>query len=105
MRKRLFEIIEKSDGNDKLSTLYDYTMIVIITLSLIPLLFKHENAFFSVTDKVTAGIFIVDYLLRLATADYKFEKEGIKSVKFYGQSTRDGEKGLTQKEQKAIIIH
>ena len=83
MRKRLFEIIEKSDGNDKLSTLYDYTMIVIITLSLIPLLFKHENAFFTVTDKVTAGIFIVDYLLRLATADYKFEKEGIKSFLRY----------------------
>ena len=33
----------------------------------------------------------------------KLEKEGIKSVKFYGQGTRDGEKGLTQKEQKNII--
>ena len=33
----------------------------------------------------------------------KCEKEGIKSVKFYGQGTRDGEKGLTQKEQKNII--
>ena len=83
MRKRLFEIIEKSDGNDKLSTLYDYTMIVIITLRLIPMLFKHENAFFAVTDKVTAGIFIVDYLLRLATADYKFEEKGIKSFLRY----------------------
>ncbi len=31
------------------------------------------------------------------------EKEGIKSVKFFGQGTRDGEKGLTQKEQKNII--
>ena len=83
MRKRIFEIIEKSDGNDKLSTLYDYTMIVVITLSLIPLVFKQENRFFSVTDKVTAGIFIVDYLLRLATADYKFEKRGISSFLRY----------------------
>ena len=33
----------------------------------------------------------------------KLEKEGIKSVKFYGQASRDGEKGLTQKEQKEII--
>lgn len=33
----------------------------------------------------------------------KLENEGIKSVKFYGQATRDGEKGLTQKEQKNII--
>ncbi len=33
----------------------------------------------------------------------KLEKEGIKSVKFFGQASKDGEKGLTQKEQKAII--
>ena len=33
----------------------------------------------------------------------KCEKEGIKSVKFFGQGTRDGEKGLTQKEQYQII--
>ncbi|AMK16341.1 DEAD/DEAH box helicase [Methanobrevibacter olleyae] len=31
------------------------------------------------------------------------EKEGIKSVRFYGQGTSDGKKGLTQKEQKNII--
>ncbi len=33
----------------------------------------------------------------------KLESEGIKSVKFFGQASKDGEKGLTQKEQKAII--
>ena len=33
----------------------------------------------------------------------KLEKEGIKSAKFFGQATKDGEKGLTQKQQKAII--
>lgn len=33
----------------------------------------------------------------------KLEKEGIKSTKFFGQASRDGEKGLTQKEQKEII--
>lgn len=33
----------------------------------------------------------------------KCEKEGINSVKFYGQGSRDGEKGLTQNEQKRII--
>lgn len=33
----------------------------------------------------------------------KLEKEGIKSAKFFGQASRDGEKGLTQKEQKKII--
>ena len=33
----------------------------------------------------------------------KLEKEGIKSAKFFGQASRDGEKGLTQKEQNEII--
>jgi Fanconi anemia group M protein len=33
----------------------------------------------------------------------KCEDEGIKSVKFFGQASRDKEKGLTQKEQKKII--
>jgi Fanconi anemia group M protein len=33
----------------------------------------------------------------------KLEKEGIKSAKFFGQASKDGEKGLTQKQQKAII--
>jgi ERCC4-related helicase len=33
----------------------------------------------------------------------KCEKEGINSVKFFGQGSRDGEKGLTQTEQKKII--
>lgn len=33
----------------------------------------------------------------------KLEKEGIKSAKFFGQASRDGGKGLTQKEQKEII--
>lgn len=33
----------------------------------------------------------------------KLEKEGIKSAKFFGQAAKDGEKGLTQKEQKNII--
>ena len=70
-RKRIYEIIEKSDGKDRLSTLYDITMIVVIVLSLIPLAFKEENAFFRITDKVTVAIFIFDYFLRWLTADYK----------------------------------
>ena len=33
----------------------------------------------------------------------KLEKEGIKSAQFFGQAAKDGKKGLTQKQQKAII--
>ena len=79
MRKRVFEIIEKSDGDDRLSKLYDIFMLVTIVLSLIPLAFKQEFFAFFILDKATAAIFIVDYILRWLTADYKFDDPRMKS--------------------------
>ena len=73
MRKRLYEVISASEGS-RLSTAYDIFMIVAIVASLVPLAFKDENTAFVVLDKVCAGIFIIDYLLRWITADYKFQK-------------------------------
>lgn len=74
MRKKLYEIISLSDGDNKLSTAYDISMIIVIVISLIPLVFKETTVVFNVSDKICAAIFIVDYLLRWITADYKFEK-------------------------------
>ena len=48
-------------------------------------------------------IVFTQYRDTLEMIHQKLEKEGIKSAKFFGQATKDGEKGLTQKEQKAII--
>lgn len=76
MRKRLFEVIELSDGNDKLSRIYDIVMMCAIVISLIPLAFKETNYLFLIVDYVTAGIFVIDYLLRLITADYKLGAAG-----------------------------
>ena len=82
-RKRIFEIIEKSDGHDTLSAIYDYSMIVVIIISLISLAFKQDTPLFFVADKVTVAIFIIDYILRWMTADYKFEKKSISSFLRY----------------------
>ena len=75
MRSRLFQIIETASEDDKLSNIYDAFMMVIILASLVPLAFKSENAVFFWIDKIAAGIFIIDYLLRLATADLKLHKK------------------------------
>lgn len=72
MRERLFEIIEVSDGNDRVSRIYDLFMMCVIVTSLIPLAFKETNNLFMVVDYITASIFVADYLLRFITADYKF---------------------------------
>ena len=74
MRKRVFEVIEISRDNDQLSTIYDYSMMAIIILSLVPLAFKETTPLFTVINYATAACFIVDYILRLLTADFKFCK-------------------------------
>ena len=79
MRKRIFEIIEVSDGRDRLSSIYDAAMLFFITCSLIPLAFKAEPPFFIVIDKVCAGIFILDYIFRLCTSDYKYGNQSAAS--------------------------
>ena len=83
MRKRIFEIIEKSSGDDRESQIYDSTMIIFIVLSLVPLAFKQEYFVFRVIDKTAMAVFMIDYLLRWATADYKFGKHSVSSFLLY----------------------
>lgn len=83
MRKRIYEIIAVSDGNDILSSIYDYLMMIAIVASLVPLAFKTEYLAFQVIDKICAAIFIIDYILRLATADYKYNERSLISFLKY----------------------
>ena len=43
MRKKIFEIIEPSQKNSILSSVYDSFMIIVILLSLLPLCFKQTS--------------------------------------------------------------
>lgn len=73
-RRRVYEIIEVAGEGDRASGIYDYAMIAVIIASLLPLAFKETTPTLSVLDKVSVGIFILDYLLRLLTADHKLGK-------------------------------
>lgn len=75
LRKRIFEIIDTSTEDDRFGNAYDIFMMIVIVVSLIPLAFKTEYPAFLIIDKVAVVIFIIDYLLRLLTADYKLEKK------------------------------
>lgn len=76
MRKRIFEILDTPTEEDKLSNAYDVFMMIIIVASLVPLAFKSDYLAFRIIDKIAVVIFIIDYFLRLFTADYKLEKKG-----------------------------
>jgi len=80
MRKRLYEIIEVADENDKASEIYDMFMVVVILVSLAPLAFKETNAVLGAIENICVLIFIIDYLARWITADYKLERGALSFV-------------------------
>ena len=71
MRKRVYEIIEPSRNGDRPSLAYDIFMLIAITVSIIPLMFVEDTKAFRVIEQITVTIFILDYLLRWMTADYR----------------------------------
>lgn len=72
MRKRIYSLLESSRDGDW----YDILMLVAILVSVVPLMFVEEYAVFRVIEIVTVSIFIVDYILRWITADYRLQKGG-----------------------------
>lgn len=71
MRRRIFEIIEVADDNDYISHAYDIFMIIVIVVSIIPLGMKHISDNWVDIEDLCVTVFIIDYILRLITADYK----------------------------------
>lgn len=76
MRKRIFEVIELARNNDTVSAVYDVLMLIAIAVSIIPLMFVEENMAFGIIEQVTVTIFIIDYILRWITADFRSGKKG-----------------------------
>ena len=72
MRKTIFDIIE-FNRNNKPSRVYNTAMVIIIIVSIIPLAMKEPSQLWNIIDKVCVTIFIIDYILRLITADYKYD--------------------------------
>lgn len=74
MRRRIYEIIEVGKEEDKVSRAYDSFMMLTIFVSIIPLFTHNTTKAFDYIELVTVSIFIIDYFLRLFTADIKLRK-------------------------------
>jgi voltage-gated potassium channel len=70
MRRKIYGVINSS-GECLAGKIYDFIMMAAIVASLVPLAFKGTNLAFVVVDYISVSIFIVDYVLRLVTADIK----------------------------------
>ena len=83
MRKKIYDIIETSNGNSTvLNNIYNFIMFFCIIISMIPLMDKKVTAFYGVINTVTLIVFVIDYILRFITADYYLDK-GAKSFLIY----------------------
>ena len=76
MREKIYTLIEPGHHGEKSITAYDILMFVAITASIIPLMFVEETKAFRIIEQITVSFFILDYILRWITADYRLGKKG-----------------------------
>ncbi len=74
MRKRLFGVLESRGETSGPAKLYGYFMVIIILTSLLPLAFRESYPIFDWIEGASVTVFVVDYILRLMTADLKLHK-------------------------------
>lgn len=81
-RKQIYQIIEKDDGTSFWSHIYDVFMLCMIIQSVVPLMFWEEYPVFKYIETITTAVFIIDYLLRWATADVRQGKGTAAFIKY-----------------------
>lgn len=75
MRKRIYHFIETSRA-------YNSAMVVFIIASLVPLAVKTSPPWALLLDRITVAVFILDYILRLFTADESLHKGASSFVRY-----------------------
>jgi len=68
-RKKIYDIIDAKEANSVWDRVYDAVMILMIICSIVPLAFRTQLPAFEIMDMIAVAFFILDYLLRWATAD------------------------------------
>jgi len=84
VREKVYRLIgpHSFDNDNVWSSIYHWMMFIVIMVSIIPLMFRHQPHYFLYFDVIPAIIFIIDYILRWITADYDL-KMGKKSFLVY----------------------
>ncbi len=73
-RKWVFDIIEPLSKNHEASKYYDRMMVVVTLMSFAPLMFHDERTWpLMLINVICTIVFVLDYLMRLITADYHYE--------------------------------
>ena len=88
MRAKLFQLVEGVGTECQQTDFYDVIMMTSIAVSMLPLMVKESGCVLNAVEWTVSAVFIVDYALRLLTADLKLGR-GWRSYLIY-PSLRDG---------------
>lgn len=81
-RQKIANIIDRKSHSNWINTVYDWFMVLTILVSLIPLMFMETHNVFWFTEMASTIVFIIDYLLRWATADIRNNNRKIAFVTY-----------------------
>ena len=79
MRERIFNLLE---GHGRATSAYAVFMTTVTALSLLPLCFKQQGPVLEVIEIVCTVLFIIDYAMRWATADFKLGRGGASFARY-----------------------
>ena len=79
IKERVFKIISKAEDGDRVSVIFDWTIMALIALSIISIIlesfasiYDKYHPVFQVFEVITVVVFTIEYLLRIWTADLLF---------------------------------
>lgn len=79
IKKRVFEIISKAEDGDRASKIFDWSIMILIALSIISIIlesfasiYDKYHPVFQIFEVITVVVFTIEYLLRIWTADLLF---------------------------------
>ncbi len=78
----MYKLVEPSTHNKKSGT-YDSIMLIAIVIGVVPLMFRSQNQLFWWFDLISGLCFILDYILRWCTADFRLKKNKWKAFVMY----------------------
>ena len=79
IREKLYRVVEK---DTEYFEWYDIMMLICIWVSIVPLIFKEQNKFTYIITIITTLIFVIDYILRWITSDYRLKKGVASFIKY-----------------------
>ncbi|MEG2821039.1 MAG: ion transporter [Lachnospiraceae bacterium] len=70
LRKEIYQIVKKGRTGETASQMYDLFITIVAFISIVPLMFKSQNAILNGIDLVTVYILFADYIFRWMSYDY-----------------------------------